>query len=43
MYKSFKWRRPLIEDNPKILKVENLSSHLSDPTQILNLSLDYQK
>ena len=28
-----------MEDNLKILKVEYLSNHLLDPTQILNLSL----
>ena len=32
-----------MEDDLKILKVEHLSNHLLDPTQILNLSLDYQK
>ena len=31
--------RPPIEDDLKILKVEHLSNHLLDPTQILNLSL----
>ena len=31
-----------MEDNLKILKVEYLSNHLFDPTQILNLSLDGQ-
>ena len=31
-----------MEDNLKILKVEYLSNGLFDPTQILNLSLDYQ-
>ena len=29
-----------MEDNLKILKVEYLSNHLLNPTQILNLSLD---
>ena len=38
--KSFKWSRPLMEDDLKILKVEYLSNNLLDPTQILNLSLD---
>jgi hypothetical protein len=33
--KSFKWRRPSIEDNLKILKVEYLSNHLLDPNEIL--------
>ena len=32
-------RRPLMEDNLKILKVEYLSNHLLDQNQILNLSL----
>jgi hypothetical protein len=32
-----------MEDNLKILKVKHLSNHLLDPTQILNLNLDYQK
>ena len=32
-------RRPPMEDNLKILKVENLSSHILDHAQILNLSL----
>ena len=31
-----------MEHNLKILKVDYLSNHLMDPTQILNLSLDYQ-
>ena len=31
-----------MEDDLKILKVEYLSNHLLDPTQILNLSLDDQ-
>ena len=31
-----------MEDDLKVLKVENLSNHLLDPTQILNLSLDDQ-
>ena len=30
MYKSFKWRRPQIEDNLKILKVEYLINHCMD-------------
>ena len=29
-----------MEDDLKILKVEYLTNHLLDPTQILNLSLD---
>ena len=33
------WRQPLIEDDLKIVKVEYLSNHLLDHTQILNLSL----
>ena len=37
--KSFKWRRPPIEDDLKILKVEYLSNLLLDHTQISNLSL----
>ena len=32
-------REPPIEDDLKILKVEYLSNHLLDHTQILNLSL----
>jgi hypothetical protein len=32
------WRRPLIEDDLKIVKVEYLSNHLLDHTQILKLS-----
>ena len=32
-----------MEDDLKISKVEYLSIHLLDPTQILNLSLDYQQ
>ena len=39
-YQILKWRRPLMEDNLKILKVEYLSNHLWDHTQILKLSLD---
>ena len=31
-----------MEDELKILKVEHLSNHLLDPTQILNLCLDDQ-
>ena len=38
VFKYFKWRRPLMEDDLKILKVEYLGNHLLDPTQILNLS-----
>ena len=34
---------PLNEEDLKILKVEYLSNHLLDYTQILNLRLDYQK
>jgi hypothetical protein len=37
---TFHGRRPPIEDDLTILKVEYLSNHLLDPTQILNLSLD---
>ena len=37
--KFFKWRRPSVEDDLKILKVEYLSNLLLDHTQILNLSL----
>ena len=33
-------RRPPMEDDLKILKVEYLSNHLLDHTQILNLSLN---
>ena len=36
--KYLKWRRPPIEDDLKILKVEYLSNHWSDLPQILNLS-----
>ena len=36
MYKSFKLKRPPIEDDLKILKVEYLSDHLLDHTQMLN-------
>ena len=32
-----KWRRPQMEDDLKMLKVEYLSNHSSDPPQILNL------
>jgi hypothetical protein len=32
-----------MEEDLKILKAEYLSNHLLDPTQILNLYLDYQK
>ena len=31
-----------MEDDLKLLKMEYLSNHLLDPTQILNLSLDDQ-
>ena len=37
--KYLKWRRPPMEDNLKILKVEYLSNHWSDLPQILNLVL----
>ena len=37
-----KQRRPTIEDDLKILKVEYLSNHWSDWPQILNLSLGDQ-
>ena len=40
--KCLKWRRPPMEDDLKILKVEYLSNHSSDPPQILNLSLGDQ-
>ena len=30
-----------MEDDLKMLKLEYLSNHLLDPTQMLNLSLDY--
>ena len=36
--KCLKWRRPPMEDDLKILKVEYLSNHWSDLPQILNLS-----
>jgi hypothetical protein len=36
--KCLKWRRPPLEDDLKILKVEYLSNQSSDPPQILNLS-----
>ena len=39
MEKTSKGRWPPIEDDLKILKVEYLSNHLLDHTQILNLSL----
>jgi hypothetical protein len=42
MYKSFKWRRPAIEDDLKILKKEYLSKRILDHAQILKLSLDDQ-
>jgi hypothetical protein len=41
-YKYLKWRQPPVEDNLKILKVENLSKHLLDHAQTLNVSLDDQ-
>jgi hypothetical protein len=34
--------RPPMEDNINVIKMEYLSNHLWDPTQILNLSLDDQ-
>ena len=40
--KSFKWRRPPIEDDLKILKVEYLNNLFLDHTQILNSSLNVQ-
>ena len=42
IFKSLKWRRPLMEDDLKILEVECLSNHLLDLTQTLNLGLDDQ-
>ena len=33
-------RRPPMEDNLEILKVEYLRNHLLDPTEILSISLD---
>ena len=36
--KSFKWRRPPLEDDLKIIKMEYLSNRLLDHTQILHLS-----
>jgi hypothetical protein len=41
--KCLKWRRPPMEDDLKILKVEYLINHSSDPPQILNLSSGDQK
>ena len=38
-YKSLNWRRPLTEDDLKILKVEYLWKLLLEQTQILNLGL----
>ena len=38
-WKCLKWRQPPMEDYLKILKVEYLSNHWLDLTQILNLSL----
>jgi hypothetical protein len=43
VFKYFKWRRPPVEDDLKILRVDYLSNHLLDPTPILRLRLDYQK
>ena len=43
VFKYFKWRRPPVEDDLKILRMEYLSNHLLDPTQILKLRLDYPK
>ena len=40
--KSFKWRRPPIEDDLNLLKVEYLNNLFLDHTQILNLSLNVQ-
>ena len=37
--KSSKWRKPPMEDNLKIYKVEYLSNRLLDHAQILNLDL----
>ena len=42
LHKSFKWRRPQMEDELKILKVEYLSNHFLDHTQIFNSSQDAQ-
>jgi hypothetical protein len=39
MKTTFNGRRPPIDDDLKILKVQYLSSHLLDHTQILNLNL----
>ena len=39
LYKFFKWRGPPTEDDLKILKLEYLSNHLLDLTNILNWSL----
>ena len=38
VYKGIKWRRLPVEDDLKIWKVEYLSNHWSDLTQIWNLS-----
>ena len=38
----FNGRRPPMEDNLQILKVEYLSNHVLDHTQILDLSLNDQ-
>ena len=40
--KWLKWRRPPIEEDLKILKVEYLSNHWTDLPQIFNLSLGDQ-
>ena len=40
--KCLKWRRPPMEDDIKILKVEYLSNHWSDLPQILNWSSEDQ-
>jgi hypothetical protein len=39
-YKSLKGRPPQIEEDLKILKVEYLSNHLLDHTQVLNFYLE---
>ena len=41
-YKSLRLRRPPMEDDLKIIKLDYLSNHLLDHTQILNLSCDNQ-
>ena len=38
-WRLFEWRRPPLEDDLKILKVEYLSNHWSDLPQMLNLCL----